>query len=172
MIECLVPILRVADLAVSRRYYLDILGFTADWDAGRMISVSRDGNPIMICEGAQGQPGTWLWVGVEDAQALFGEFNATGACVRSLPQNFEWAYEFQIEDPDGHVLRFGSDPKPAPKVASSRHDRRGTSEPSVEFICNGSRSIQLTVAYSSCRAHDRPVAAALGIKCRPPPARN
>jgi predicted enzyme related to lactoylglutathione lyase len=115
VIECLVPILRVADLAVSRRYYLDILGFTVDWDAGRMISVSRDGNPIMICEGAQGQPGTWLWVGVEDAEALFAEVSERGACVRSPPQNFYWAYEFQIEDPDGHVLRFGSEAKPGPK---------------------------------------------------------
>jgi catechol 2,3-dioxygenase-like lactoylglutathione lyase family enzyme len=108
-------ILRVADLVVSRRYYVDILGFTADWDAGAMISVSRDGKPIMICEGAQGQPGTWLWVGVEDAEALFGEFSLKGARVRSPPQNFYWAYEFQIEDPDGHVLRFGSEPKPGPK---------------------------------------------------------
>jgi predicted lactoylglutathione lyase len=115
MIENVVPILRVVDLAVSRRYYIDILGFTADWDAGAMISVSRDGKPIMICEGAQGQPGTWLWVGVEDAEALFGEFSAKGARVRSRPQNFDWAYEFQIEDPDGHVLRFGSEPKRGPR---------------------------------------------------------
>jgi hypothetical protein len=26
------------------------------------------------------------------------------------PTNFSWAYEFRIADPDGHVLRFGSDP--------------------------------------------------------------
>jgi catechol 2,3-dioxygenase-like lactoylglutathione lyase family enzyme len=55
MIENVVPILRVGDLAVSRRFYVDILGFTADWDAGAIISVSRDGKSIMICEGAQGR---------------------------------------------------------------------------------------------------------------------
>jgi hypothetical protein len=54
-------------------------------------------------------------VGVEDAEALFAEFSAKGARIRSPPQNFDWAYEFQIEDPDGHVLRFGSEPKPGPK---------------------------------------------------------
>jgi predicted enzyme related to lactoylglutathione lyase len=53
--------------------------------------------------------------GVEDAEVLFGEFSAKGACVRSPPKNFDWAYEFQIEDPDGHVLRFGSEPKPGSK---------------------------------------------------------
>jgi hypothetical protein len=26
------------------------------------------------------------------------------------PSNYSWAMEMQIEDPDGHVLRFGTDP--------------------------------------------------------------
>ena len=26
--------------------------------------------------------------------------------------NYEWAYEMQIADPDGNVLRIGSEPKP------------------------------------------------------------
>ena len=26
------------------------------------------------------------------------------------PTNYSWAYEFKIQDPDGHVLRFGSEP--------------------------------------------------------------
>ena len=37
---------------------------------------------------------------------------AKGAVIRDPPQNFEWAYEFQVEDPNAHVLRFGSEPKP------------------------------------------------------------
>jgi uncharacterized glyoxalase superfamily protein PhnB len=77
-----------------------------------MISVSRDGKSIMLCERGQGQPGTWLWIGVDDADALFAEFSAKGARIQSSPQNFSWAYEFAAEDPDGHVLRFGSEPKP------------------------------------------------------------
>ena len=44
--------------------------------------------------------------------ALFAEFSAKGVRIRSAPQNFSWAYEFTVEDPDGHVLRFGSEPKP------------------------------------------------------------
>ena len=118
-IENVTPILRVEDLEASRRYYLEMLGFTLDWDAGAMISVSRDGKAIMLCEGAQGQPGVWLWIGVEDADAFFEEFSANGATIRSTPQNFSWAYEFQIEDPDGHVLRIGSEPKPAPAEGAS-----------------------------------------------------
>ena len=114
MIENLTPILRVQNLEASRRYYIQTLGFALDWDAGAMISVSRDGKSVMLCDGAQGQPGTWLWIGVEDADAFFSEFSARGAYIRSPPQNFRGAYEFQVEDPDGHVLRFGSEPKPGP----------------------------------------------------------
>jgi predicted enzyme related to lactoylglutathione lyase len=113
-IENVTPILRVRDVEASRRYYVETLGFALEWDAGSMIAVSRDGKSIMLCEGAQGQPGTWLWIGVEDADAFFAEFLANGAQIRSPPQNFSWAYEFQVEDPDGHVLRFGAEPKPGP----------------------------------------------------------
>ena len=114
MIENVTPILRVEDLEASRRYYIQTLGFSLDWDAGGMISVARDRKSIMLCEGEQGQPGTWLWIGVEDADVFFTEFSAKGAHIRSPPQNFSWAYEFKVEDPDGHVLRFGSEPKPPP----------------------------------------------------------
>jgi predicted enzyme related to lactoylglutathione lyase len=111
MIENVTPILRVDDIARSRRYYVETLGFSLDWDADAMISVSRDGKSIMLCEREQGQPGTWLWIGVEDADVLFAEVSARGARIRTPPQNFSWAYEFQVEDPDGHVLRIGSEPK-------------------------------------------------------------
>jgi hypothetical protein len=32
--------------------------------------------------------------------------------IRTPLQNFSWAYEFTVDDPDGQVLRFGSAPKP------------------------------------------------------------
>jgi catechol 2,3-dioxygenase-like lactoylglutathione lyase family enzyme len=113
-IENTIPILRVADLEASKRYYLDVLGFALDWEAPYMISVSRDRKPLMLCHGHQGNPGTWVWIGCGSVDALFAEFLAKGATIRDCPQNFEWAYEMQVEDPDGHVLRFGSEPKDAP----------------------------------------------------------
>jgi predicted enzyme related to lactoylglutathione lyase len=118
MIEGITPILRCDDLETSRRYYLSVLGFSLDWDATSMISVSRDGRSIMLCDGHQGQRGTWVWIGAKDADALHAEFAAKGAVIRDPPQNFEWAYEFQVEDPSGHVLRFGSEPKPGQPTGS------------------------------------------------------
>lgn len=111
MIEGITPILAVQSLDVSVPFYLDVLGFKQDWRVPYMASVSRDGCGIMLCEGHQGQAGTWVWIGVEDVDVLHAAFVAKGATIRDAPQNFEWAYEMQVEDPDRHVLRFGAEPK-------------------------------------------------------------
>ena len=113
-VECIIPILRVNSLAASLRYYVDVLGFQADWgdgDQSTFASVSRDGRAIMLCQGEQGQPGMWIWIGVEDIESLFSEYSAKGVKFREQPTNYPWAYEMRIEDPDGHVLRFGAEPK-------------------------------------------------------------
>lgn len=50
-IENVIPILRVEDLEVSRRYCIQELGFALDWDyAGKMISV------LARSQGDEGQP--------------------------------------------------------------------------------------------------------------------
>jgi predicted enzyme related to lactoylglutathione lyase len=107
------PILTVADMAVSVRYYVEVLGFrNADWGNDDFTSVNRDGAGIYLCRGGQGQAGTWVWIGVEDVATLYEEYQASGANIRQPPENFPWAYEMKVEDPDGHVLRFGSEPRP------------------------------------------------------------
>ena len=113
-VECIIPILRVDSVAASIRYYVDVLGFKVDWGSERdstFASVSRDRRAIMLAQGEQGQPGTWLWIGVEDIEPLYAEYSAKGVKFREQPTNYPWAYEMKIEDPDGHVLRFGSDSK-------------------------------------------------------------
>ncbi len=110
-IENVIPILRVRSLEASIDYYLSVLGFEVDWQVpGSIASVSRDGHSIMLCEGDQGNPGTWVWIGVADA-SLFDELAAKGATIRLAPTNYSWAYEMRVEDPDGHVLRFGTEPR-------------------------------------------------------------
>jgi catechol 2,3-dioxygenase-like lactoylglutathione lyase family enzyme len=101
-------ILRVADLRASVTYYTDILGFKIDWEAGTITSVSRDNCSIFLAEGDQGHPGSWVWIGVADAEALHEELSQ-GAKIRHPPTNFRWSLEMQVEDLDGNVLRLGSD---------------------------------------------------------------
>ena len=106
------PILRVADMERSLRYYTNILGFTAaDWGDESFTLVSRDRAGLYLCCGYQGNPGTWVWVGVEDVALLFEEYKASGATILHEPENYPWAYEMKVGDPDGHVLRFGSEPR-------------------------------------------------------------
>jgi catechol 2,3-dioxygenase-like lactoylglutathione lyase family enzyme len=105
------PILRVADMQASLRYYVDVLGFTnADWGSDDFTCVSRDGADIYLSQGDQGQPGTWVWIGVGDVRALHEEYTSAGAIILHPPESFPWAWEMKVGDPDGHVLRFGSDP--------------------------------------------------------------
>ena len=104
------PILRVADLRASVSYFVDILGFGIDWETPGFLSVSRDRCCIFLSQGDQGMPISWMWIGVADVEALHAELAAKGAKVRQPPTNFPWALEIQIEDLDGNVMRFGSDP--------------------------------------------------------------
>jgi predicted enzyme related to lactoylglutathione lyase len=110
--ECSSPILCVSDMSASLRYCEEILGFKkADWGTNDFTSVSRDRAGIYLCQRGQGRPGTWVWLGLEDVERIYEEYKASGAKIRPGPLNFPWAYEMKVEDPDGHVLQFGSEPK-------------------------------------------------------------
>jgi hypothetical protein len=52
-----------------------------------------------------------MWIGVDNVRGLHEELRAKGVAIRLAPTNYPWALEMQIEDPDGNVLRFGSDPE-------------------------------------------------------------
>lgn len=111
-----IPILRVRDMAASVRYYTEVLGFKVDWgfpseDHSFFASVSRGRCHLFLSEGDQGHFGTWVWIDGKDVEPLHEELKAAGAKIRNPPTNYEWALEMQVEDPDGNVLRFGSDPK-------------------------------------------------------------
>jgi catechol 2,3-dioxygenase-like lactoylglutathione lyase family enzyme len=110
------PILPVRNLAASVDYYVNALGFQLDWSDPSgygFASLSRGKCHLFLAEGDQGQPGgVWVWVGVGDAERLRDDYRRRGARIRHPPSNFSWAYEMQVEDLDGNVLRMGSDPLP------------------------------------------------------------
>lgn len=114
-LENIQPILSVSDMAASRVFYCDILGFKeAEWGTDDFTSVNRDGAGIYLCRGGQGKPGTWVWIGFDgNIYQLFDHLQANGVSIHMEPKNFSWALELNIEDPDGHILRFGTDPDPA-----------------------------------------------------------
>ncbi len=106
------PILRVENMKLSLRFYVDVLGFeNASWGNDDFTSVIRDGAGLYLCRGDQGRGGAWVWIGVDDVERLHEECKARGIAVRLPPTKRPWALEMQVEDPDGNVLRFGSEPK-------------------------------------------------------------
>lgn len=104
--------MRVEDMKAALRFYVDILGFeNAGWGTDDFTSISRDGAAIYLCRAAQGRGGAWIWIGVEDVEQLHEECKARGVKIRLPPTDYPWALEMQVEDPDGNVLRFGSEPR-------------------------------------------------------------
>ncbi|MCB9320924.1 MAG: VOC family protein [Lewinellaceae bacterium] len=115
------PILRVENMSRSLAFYVDILGFTnAEWGDHAFTNVRKDRCSIYLCQGAQGQAGTWVWMGFAgDIHRLHQQLMERGVAIRMEPRNFPWAYEMHVLDPDGHVLRFGTDPKEEEPYAQS-----------------------------------------------------
>ncbi|MGA2387629.1 MAG: VOC family protein [Candidatus Sulfotelmatobacter sp.] len=106
------PILRVENMDASLRFYVELLGFkNAVWGTSEFTSVNRDRAGIYLCQRGQGQGKAWIWVGVGDVEKLLEEYKALGVKILMPPTNFPWALEMHIEDPDGNVIRFGSDPR-------------------------------------------------------------
>jgi predicted enzyme related to lactoylglutathione lyase len=109
--ECIEPILCVSDIPDSLRFYVDLLGFeNAPWGTDEFTHVSRDGQGIYLCRKGQGKPGAWVWIGVQSVETLHEEYKGRGITIRQPPTKYPWALEMQIEDPDGNVLRIGSEP--------------------------------------------------------------
>lgn len=110
-VEMIDPILCVSDLDRALIYYTEVLGFSAaPWNTGDFTSVSLAGHGIYLAQNMQGSLGSWIWIGVGDVRVLHELYVARDAIIRMPPTNFPWALELQIEDLDGNVLRFGSDP--------------------------------------------------------------
>ncbi|MCU0940844.1 MAG: VOC family protein [Burkholderiaceae bacterium] len=113
------PVLSVSDLAASVRFYCDVLGLELDFLWGEPPSYGRvrhtgDGASIYIhlspaprseiapCE-------LRLHVG-HDVDGLHAAYAARGADVGPAPRNQPWGLrEFELRDPDGHLLIFGAE---------------------------------------------------------------
>jgi len=104
------PVLRVKDVKASEEYYVHKLGFKRDFGAAGFVAVTRGKTQLFLCEGDQGNPGSWVWIDGVDVEKVYEELLASGAKIRHKPTNYPWALEMQVEDLDGNVLRIGSDP--------------------------------------------------------------
>ena len=114
------PILQVADVRRSARFYCDKLGFVSHgtWGEGPDFCIVQRGRVTLALDrsrdGAVPLNQYWAaYVYVEDADALFAEARAQGVeIVRELEDAPYGLRDFDIRDPDGHIIAFGHDLSP------------------------------------------------------------
>lgn len=107
-IECIIPVLQVANLQKSIDFYTQKLGFQLDWRSDPVCSVSRDNSPVMLSQSTTTPSGSWVWIGLE-SDSVFQEFREQGVTVLQEPRNYSWAYEMKFADLDGNVLWVGTE---------------------------------------------------------------
>jgi uncharacterized glyoxalase superfamily protein PhnB len=121
----LTPILYVRDFAEAMRYYTERLLFRKLWDWGKPPSFGAVGLgkvEIFFCHKAQGQPGMWLCIFMEDVDAYHKRIAKLGAKIIRPPKDEPWGMrEMHVRDPNQHVIRFGQGiPSREPKLKVNR----------------------------------------------------
>lgn len=105
------PILYSTDVKRSLKFYTEVLGFEDSWEWGNPTDfggVVKDCVEIFFCLNDQGHPGTWIALIVDDVDAYYNQIKDKGVKIHVTPVDREWNMrEMLIEDPDGHMLRFG-----------------------------------------------------------------
>ena len=107
-----ISILYSTNIPRSLKYYTEQLGFEQKWEYDTPATfggVGKDNVEIFFCKEAQGNPGTWLCVVLDNVDAYYNSIKSTGAKIIALPESKEWNMrEMLVEDPDGHIIRFGN----------------------------------------------------------------
>lgn len=111
-----VPLLRVADVGRTIAWYRDVLGFVGDPFPAQppyLFAILRHG-PVEImvrhtaCPPSRTSgPHDWdIYLRLDGGglRTLFAELQARGVVTRRLERMFYGQVEFEITDPDGHVL--------------------------------------------------------------------
>jgi len=109
--EGIVPILYSENVERSIAYYMEQLAFDEKWAWDHPTTfggVSKDSVRLFFCLKGLGQPGTWIAINVDNVDEYYQTINARGAKILSAPKDMEWFMrEMLVEDPDGHIIRFG-----------------------------------------------------------------
>jgi predicted enzyme related to lactoylglutathione lyase len=109
-------VLAVQDLERSRRFYIDVLGFTEDAiSASGWAFLSKDKFHVMLGEcrdevpaAETGNHSWYIHVLVDDVDAYYRDVRSKGAEILFAPTDRAYGLrEFTLCTPDGHRLMFG-----------------------------------------------------------------
>lgn len=113
-----IPVLFVADVAASAKFYSDSLRFSVDFLHGKPPfygSVSRDGACVhlkfvhesVFTLGPEDRELIMAFVEVENVKALFAEYVAAGVTFAQRLRKEAWGGQaFIVRDPDGNMMCF------------------------------------------------------------------
>lgn len=110
-----IPLFRIFDDQLARRFYVDWLGFHIDWehrfsdDAPRYIQISRDSLVIHLTEHhGDGSPGAKILVHVDDVEALHRELSTRpNPNMNPGIEDAPWhAKVMEVTDPFGNRICF------------------------------------------------------------------
>lgn len=118
------PVFRVQNLRASIEYDVNALGFKVNFEYPDFASVSRDLCGIFLCVGDQGNPGTWVWIGVEDVEVLLEAPRPKGANVCHKPSNYRRAIGWTCTVVCGEGRQTGKQYWSSPARAGSRPCRK------------------------------------------------
>lgn len=114
LVDC-IPIITVRDVARATRFYVDVLGFTLDFETGApdfVAGLFKDEIQVMLI-GSTGvnvrqEPGTAnLSFFADEVDELFSTCRDAAAEVIVEPGDRDYGQrDFAIRDPDGNVLVF------------------------------------------------------------------
>ena len=117
------PVLQVSDVTKSVKFYCEKLGFTSHgtWGDGPDFAIVQRGTVTVALDRSRDSgtvPLNQYWAAyiyVEDANALHDEFAGRGVDIARELENMPYGMrDFDIRDPDGHLIAFGHDLDPAP----------------------------------------------------------
>lgn len=107
-IENIIPVFPVRDIEAAKTFYRDRLGFTLNWDAGTICSVSRDGHCLMLGLDCGAASPALAWMGLE-TDAIMTLAIEQGLEIEQEPRNESFAYHMKVKDLDGNILWLGTE---------------------------------------------------------------
>ena len=97
-----------ASLAADLRFYTEQLGFTVTWQAGNMAGIRRRAVEFNLIENTNREwaDNASFSIGVDDLDALYGEYKDCTAKVGPLEMKFWGRREFHLIAPSGVCYQF------------------------------------------------------------------
>ena len=117
MVRCM-PVLQVANVESSARFYCEKLGFESvgTWGEGPDFGIVQRGRVTIALDRSRDDgpiPTNQYWAAyiyVEDADTLCEQVRGNGVEIVRGPEDMSYgSHDFDIRDPDGHLLAFGHD---------------------------------------------------------------